>query len=731
MRDHYTAVVVGSGFGGAVSACRLAQAGIDVAVLERGRRYHSGDFPRVDADPERWLWRTGGLFDVRPCHEMVLVQSAAYGGGSHIYANVHLRVPDDGFSRGWPSGWDRAALDPYYDLVAHMLEITTVDAAPDHPAAEKTHWMEEAARRTGRGAQFFRTPIAVTLTRPGEHVTNRFGVTQTGCTSCGECDIGCNVGAKNTLDLNYLAEAERLGADALPGHEVVRLAEADGGYLLTVLDHADRTEHQVRADVVILAAGAVNTTELLLRARDEHATLPRLSTVLGTRFSGNGDFLAFTFDGATDFRAEHGPTITAAILQHEGPDSPWFVLEEGGFPIEIAGLVELLDSDDWFALGHEAPPQLRAELVERIRAAAAASEDMSPEETMRRRTGVFLAMGRDTADGELHLGEGPSPRPLRLRWPLVANLPLYDAEQRFCEQAAAAMGGETRVNPFWRFLRLPVTVHNLGGAVMAQDAADGVTDTHGEVFGYPNLFVFDGAALPEATGVNPSHTIAAAAERNVETLVRRLRADPGWRAPEFDRAEHYPDPLPPVPAGGTPPLPAAARLRSVGLRTQVQAVGRLHPVMAGAPDGTPCTLRLTLAAPSLINLLLDGTHPLAGAGTLEFGEGLGTGAPEGRFVVTKAVVNVLGEGVRWALPFFGADGTAFLLDGWSGGPVSRGPTAVRATVRRRGPDGERGTALAVGVLDLDLAGPLTGTRLFSPGPPAETTVARSLVGASS
>src|SRR5688572_19181200 len=128
MRDRYDALVIGSGFGGAVAACRLAQAGRRVGILERGRRYTLGSFPRDWSNPlNGWLYQHDqGLFDVRPINEMTIVQGAAYGGGSHIYANVHLRMPSDGFAHGWPRGYDRASLDPYYDLAAWMLDLNTV-----------------------------------------------------------------------------------------------------------------------------------------------------------------------------------------------------------------------------------------------------------------------------------------------------------------------------------------------------------------------------------------------------------------------------------------------------------------------------------------------------------------------------------------------------------------------------------------------------------------------------
>jgi cholesterol oxidase len=213
-KESYEAIVVGTGFGGAVAACRLAQAGVDVAVLERGTRFPLGAFPRVGRRADRMSWHHGGPYDVRPLNDVLVVQAAGYGGGSLIYANVQMRPPADAFEDGWPQGYTSTALDPYFDLVAHMLDITPVENDPaTNELPPKTRLVEDAAARLGRDGQIFRPNLAVRFAGAGEAPTpNRFGALQSGCLHCGECDIDCNVGAKNTLDLNYLALAERSGA---------------------------------------------------------------------------------------------------------------------------------------------------------------------------------------------------------------------------------------------------------------------------------------------------------------------------------------------------------------------------------------------------------------------------------------------------------------------------------------------------------------------------------------
>jgi len=273
----YDAIVIGTGFGGAVSALRLVQAGFRIAVLERGRRYPRGAFPRNWKDPlDGWLWRhRQGLFDARSLSGMQVVQSAGYGGGSLIYANVHLRPAPDLFRKRWPEGYDREALDPYYDLVAGMLELRTVDGSNgQEELPPKTRLMEQVAVRLGRGGQFVHTPIAVRFGPREDDARNRFGVPQRNCTGCGECDIGCNVHAKNTLDLNYLAMAEAKGAEVLALREATCIEPSAAGYRVQFRNHTTDTMEALESRRVFVCAGAINSTELLLRSRPRPSRVP-------------------------------------------------------------------------------------------------------------------------------------------------------------------------------------------------------------------------------------------------------------------------------------------------------------------------------------------------------------------------------------------------------------------------------------------------------------------------
>ena len=214
------AIVIGSGFGGAVAACRLAQDGYRVLVIERGRRYQQHDFPALPSDSallpdvKRWSWPLDqGLWDVVDLEEVVSVQAAGYGGGSLVYANVHLRPPRAVFDDRWPRAYrGRALLDPYFDLAATMLEVRPATEHPKFATFSKSKELEQVASKLGRKEHFFYPPIAVKFAAgPNAH-----RVQQGACTACGRCSTGCPEKAKNTLDHNYLASRSDMARASSP-----------------------------------------------------------------------------------------------------------------------------------------------------------------------------------------------------------------------------------------------------------------------------------------------------------------------------------------------------------------------------------------------------------------------------------------------------------------------------------------------------------------------------------
>ena len=356
----FDAVVIGTGFGGAVAACRLAQAGKRICVLERGRRYGPGDFPRPakrgDGLPQtaRWAWGLDhGLLDVQDLQGILAVHAAGYGGGSLIYANVHLRAPPHIFAApsrhglnadGWPKAYTRAALDPYYDVVAAALKVRPFPGTPPSAPAPKVDVMRGVAKELRREDWFFLPPLAVDFDK---------------CVGCGECVAGCQIHAKNTLDLNYLMAAEQAG-----GVDVRTLAEAtaikeeaDGSYTVAYRDHlVGADEVALRARSVFLCAGALNSTQLLLSSADGLPSMSRESKRhIGRRFFGNGDAIAMIFDttkGPAPTPTK-GPTITTTLLYAGQPakdgaaPADWFVLQDGGYPGWLAPAVGLFRAGFW------------------------------------------------------------------------------------------------------------------------------------------------------------------------------------------------------------------------------------------------------------------------------------------------------------------------------------------------------------------------------------------------
>jgi cholesterol oxidase len=601
----YDAVVVGSGFGGSVAACRLAQAGFDVAVLERGRRFRPGEFPRVVGGHHGLLWDNGeGLYDIRPLNDMLIVQAAGLGGGSLVYANVQMRPPADLFAGGWPDGYSRPELDPYYDLVAHMLDVAPITPSPPSPKAPlKTHAMADALQSAGRRDQTFFPNLSISFRDPSQPPEpNRFGAIQSGCTYSGECIIGCNVGAKNSLDMNYLALAEREGAQIATHSEVTRVEPTSDGYRVHFRDpsHHGPVEH-VDARWVFLCTGAINTTELLLRSRDQHRTLPGLSDRLGERYSGNGDFIAFAHDSTSRVEPTRGPTITTACVYDRVIDGrrTWFVAEDGGYAPQLARLLPFVHPE---RIGRH------AEWSDEPGAGTDLERPLSERLVDDTDTAVMLVMGRDRADGHVELAGHD--HHLRVRWNTAANLPLYAAEAAACGEIASALGGRLHFPATWRFFGQPVSTHHLGGCPMADDPMNGVVDPDGRVFGYPGLHVLDGAILPMAIGANPSHTIAAVAERCIERLIRSYTGDHSWRAPDAKDVtpRHVPESAVIIPATGTPKVPKVTG----GIRYRERMNG-----VVPAPDGTrsdvPASRRfsfsITSSSVDVEHLVRDPAHP--------------------------------------------------------------------------------------------------------------------------
>ena len=520
----FDAIVVGSGFGGSVSACRFAEAGARVLVLERGRRWDRATYPSQTG--RDWWWdearpeQANGWIDLRVFPHMAVAQGAAVGGGSLIYANISAVPPATTFAAGWPPEITAESMAPFYATVGAMMNVQPV---PDGQWTPRMHLVRDAAQAIGAGERFRKLDLAVSFDPAFDPAadpracadvsrttpfTNAQGVAQGTCIHCGQCDIGCPVDAKNTLDRTYLARAEAKGAEVRPLHRVTAIAPEGAGWRVhfDALANGARQPGSATAARVVLAAGSLGSTEMLLRCRDVLKTLPGLSRRLGEDWSANGDFLTPALYAGRRPEPSVGPTITCAIDfldRSRGGQSFW--IQDGGVPDLLVDLLAKAKPSD--PAGRLSLDWLRTALLGHTPLA-----QVMP----------WFAQGVDAANGRLHLQPcpgSPDAWTLTLDWDVAQSRPVMDAIVGAHRALSEATGGLPLVPPSWTVLKYLVTPHPLGGCNMGTGPDNAVVDSNGAVFGAPNLFVLDGAIVPEAVGVNPSRTIAALAERAMTTIL--------------------------------------------------------------------------------------------------------------------------------------------------------------------------------------------------------------------
>lgn len=552
------AIVIGSGFGGSINTCRLAKKWPGkVMLLERGKRYPMGSFPRKPHDFARNFWnivREGrnrpknfssedshGMFDIRIFDHIDAVLCAGLGGGSLIYANVYLQPPEEVFDEKWPTSCKKDVLQPYYQAAKSVLGARPIPQNDD-PRRKiiRTKAFQEFAKSEGRTSELvdinvffgkdFDNPTPI-----GKQEENRYGAIQTSCIYCAECDVGCNTHSKNTTDLNYLFVAEQeykanietevLAEKIVPLNEEGKddpNANGEYGYRVYWLDlKDDKKECSATTRRVVVSAGTLGTNELLMRSRDIYKTLPNINENLGQHFSGNGDFLSFVVEGEKDLDPNYGPVITQKTDYNLFSDfnrDRAFVLEDASYPNFAAWYIEGIKP----GLSHfHAFIRTAKIFISRFlhgittgRVGYAFSELMKGDASYK--SAVLLCMGIDKSNGVIKLdGNGF----INIDWPYKDSMPLYQAILDMGERFKKWCGGKFFVPlPNWLWpMKSNITVHSLGGCRIADDPKDGVTsadpNTFGQVFGYPNLYVADGALLPTAVGANPVATICALSER--------------------------------------------------------------------------------------------------------------------------------------------------------------------------------------------------------------------------
>jgi cholesterol oxidase len=536
MAHDYDWLVIGSGFGGSVSALRLREKGYSVGVLECGRRFEDSDFPRSTWDLRRYFWapRLGmrGIFRLSTFKDVAIVSGAGVGGGSLGYANTLYRARRRFYEDPQWSGlndWE-AALAPHYAEAERMLGAVAYDE--DDPADDL---LREFAREIGVEDTYAKTRVGVLLDgKPGETVPDPFfdgaGPDRTACLRCGRCMIGCPHGAKNTLVKNYLWLAERAGARVHPERLVTDVkplgaADGSGGYEITTERPGAwirRRRRTFTAKGVVFAAGPLGTNKLLAACR-LHGSLPRLSDRLGSLVRTNSEaILAVTLPpGAPDIQRR--VAITGSI--YPDPDTHIETVVYGDAADSMSALYTVLVGD-----GTRVTRPLKL-------AAATARHPLTFLKLLNprgwsRRTIIVLVM--QTLDNAIALTAKRTRRGARLQTAQDPDRPIptfIPVANQFAEWLAKRTGGIAQTAFMEAAANIATTAHVLGGVVIGADPSTGVVDARQRVFGYENMLVCDGSAVPANVGVNPSLTITAMAEHAMSHV------PPAYDVPVTSRAK--------------------------------------------------------------------------------------------------------------------------------------------------------------------------------------------------
>lgn len=524
----YDWLIIGSGFGGSVSALRLAEKGYTVGIIEAGQRFEDAEFAESTWQLSRYLWAPflgfRGIMRFTPFKDMFAVSGAGVGGGSVVYANTLYRAKSEFFRNPqWAelADWEQE-LGQHYGVAEHMLGVNDV---PFESPGDKL--LQDYAASIGAEETFRRTPVAVFFGEPGKTVADPFfdgeGPDRTGCTRCGACMVGCRVGAKNTLLKNYLWFAEKLGVSILPNRKVVDirpLGTGDGsdGYEVRTRSPGlfGGKEKVMTAKGVVLSAGALGTNHLLANCK-HRGSLANISDQLGKLVRTNSESILGVTVPDDSLELWNSVAISSSI--HTDADTHIEVVTYGERGDLLSMIMTLITGDGtrytrFFSLLRNAirhPIDFlktcwpfgwsRRSIVLLVMQ----SLDNAISFRARKRwfaTGVRLSTEQDA--------EKPNPT-------------YIDAGNKAAAWIAKQTGGVAQIGVLEAVANIPTTAHVLGGAVIGLDAEHGVIDREQRVFGYENLMICDGSAVPANPGVNPSLTITAMTERAMSKVPEKSK----------------------------------------------------------------------------------------------------------------------------------------------------------------------------------------------------------------
>jgi cholesterol oxidase len=540
LASHYEVIIIGSGYGGSIAASRLSRAGKRVCLLERGRELQPGQYPNrakevrqeLQVDSPRWhTGKSDALYDIRLNPEIGVFVGCGLGGTSLVNANVSIRPSPEVFLQDtWPKALHHdPKLEEGFRLAEEML---LPERAPRQPTLSKRDTLQRASEAFGDTA-FQEVALNINFSRSGK---NHVGVQEEPCVNCGDCITGCNHRAKKTLLMNYLPDAVTHGAKIFCQIQVRYVARDEQRwrvvYSLNEPGSLSQEERTLTADMVIVAAGTLGSTEILLRSKKMGLSL---SDMLGKKFSGNGDVLGFSYNGeppvnGVGFGEHHpkgrepvGPCISSAIdLRRGRPLKRQLLIEEGAIPGSLATFLP----EELSALAKFLGKDTDHGVVDSIKEAMRRAESfvMGAYRGAVYRTLTYLVMGHDGQSGDMILDEKTDR--LRIRWPGLEKQEYFREVEQSLIAATTKLGGTFVPDPLSSKVlgqRL-MTVHPLGGCAMADDVSGGVVNHRGQVFCgegdkvFESLLVLDGSIIPTALGVNPLLTISALAERACQLL---------------------------------------------------------------------------------------------------------------------------------------------------------------------------------------------------------------------
>ncbi|AJR15893.1 GMC oxidoreductase [Leptospira interrogans serovar Grippotyphosa str. UI 12769] len=564
IKNQYEAVVIGSGYGGAIAASRLSRAGIEVCLLERGKEIRPGEFPNkeisaleeVQANYEdKQIGPKNGLFDFHFNKDINVLVGCGLGGTSLINANVSLRaVPEVFQDPAWPKNIREEAskhgFDPYYSLAEEMLR-------PNPIPNQYRNLAKHQALKTSASflkKEFYPTPINVTFQSKINHV----GVKQEACTNCGDCVTGCNVSSKNTTLMNYLPDAANFGAQIFTEVKVSYIEKQEDSWLIHFVplgldrEKFSKDELFIRAKTVILSAGSLGSTEILLRSKEKGLNV---SDSVGVRFSGNGDMLGFSYNGNTTINGigfgskktntEVGPCITGVIDTRKGASlNEGMIIEEGSIPGAIRGQLPEIFAIASKLTGVKTKKGFFQWVIEKIRIFL--SFILGSYRGAVKNTQTYLVMAHDGNDGKMFLQNDR----LRISWPNVGKKPIFEKISTILKEATVPLQGTYIKNPVWNRLTDQdlISVHPLGGCPMGDDASTSAVNENCQVYSgksgketYNGLYIMDGSVIPRSLGVNPLLTICAISERACEKLISQKGLTINYNLPSYPKHTNVPN----------------------------------------------------------------------------------------------------------------------------------------------------------------------------------------------